>query len=178
MTRRSAKLERKAPAGAVATLAALGATAMAIAAFALFPAFAQEDHAQDAAWHNQQQLALAELQPADGWRTLEGGLRIRRVKGDGSGPHPTVADTVTVHYAGTLVDGTTFDSSWDRGEPATFPLGRLVKAWQLAIPQMGVGDTIEIAVPADLGYGPKGKGPIPGNATLKFTIELLDIEGS
>ncbi len=168
-----------APPGAGATLGALGAAAMAVAAFALVPALAQDkapDHAQDAAWHNRQQLALAELHPADGWGTLEGGVRIRRVKGDGSGPHPSVADTVTVHYAGTLVDGTTFDSSWDRGEPATFPLGRLVKAWQLAIPQMGVGDTIEIVVPADLGYGPKGKGPIPGNATLKFTIELLDIE--
>jgi FKBP-type peptidyl-prolyl cis-trans isomerase FkpA len=82
-----------------------------------------------------------------------------------------------VHYEGTLVDGTKFDSSWDRGEPATFPLARLVKAWQLAIPQAGVGDTIEIAVPADLGYGPRGKGPIPGNATLLFRIELLAIAG-
>ena len=168
------------PAGASATLGALGAAAMAVAAFALAPAVAQDaasDRAQDAAWHNEQQAALARLQPADGWGTLPGGLRIRRVKGDGVGPHPTVEDTVTVHYAGTLTDGTTFDSSWDRGEPATFPLGKLVKAWQLAIPHMAVGDTIEIAVPADLGYGPKGKGPIPGNATLLFTIELLAIEG-
>ena len=169
-----------APAGASATLGALGAAAMAVAAFSLVPALAQDsppDRSQDAAWHNEQQAALARLQPADGWGTLEGVLRIRRVKGPGTGPHPTVADTVTVHYAGTLTDGTKFDSSWDRGEPATFPLGKLVKAWQLAIPQMGVGDTIEIAVPADLGYGPQGKGPIPGNATLLFTIELLDIEG-
>ena len=168
------------PAGASATLGALGAAAMAVAAFALAPAVAQDaaaDRAQDATWHNEQQAALARLQPADGWGTLPGGLRIRRVEGDGVGPHPTVEDTVTVHYAGTLTDGTTFDSSWDRGEPATFPLGKLVKAWQLAIPHMAVGDTIEIAVPADLGYGPKGKGPIPGNATLLFTIELLAIEG-
>lgn len=84
---------------------------------------------------------------------------------------------MTVHYEGTLVDGTKFDSSWDRGEPVTFPLGRLVEAWQLAIPRMGVGDTIEIVVPADMGYGPNGKGPIPGNSTLLFTIELLAIEG-
>ncbi|WP_374407521.1 FKBP-type peptidyl-prolyl cis-trans isomerase [Pelagerythrobacter sp.] len=171
--------QQGAPSGAAATLGALGAAAMAVAAFALVPALAQgsgDDRSQDPAWHNAQQAALASLQPADGWGTLEGGLRIRRVKGDGTGRHPTVADTVTVHYAGTLTDGTTFDSSWDRGEPATFPLGKLVKAWQLAIPQMGVGDTIEIAVPADLGYGPNGKGPIPGNATLLFTIELLAIE--
>jgi FKBP-type peptidyl-prolyl cis-trans isomerase len=173
------KRESRRPAGAASTIGALGAAAMALAAVALFPALAQEapDHSQDLAWHNAQQAALAKLKPEDGWRTLDGGLRFRRVKGDGSGAHPTVADTVTVHYAGTLVDGTTFDSSWDRGEPATFPLGRLVKAWQLAIPQMGVGDTIEIASPADLAYGPKGKGPIPGNATLLFTIELIGIEG-
>ena len=84
---------------------------------------------------------------------------------------------MTVHYAGTFIDGETFDSSFDRGEPATFPLGRLIKGWQLAIPKMGVGDTIEIAVPADMGYGPKGKGPIPGGATLLFKVELIDIPG-
>ena len=86
-------------------------------------------------------------------------------------------DRVTIHYAGTLTDGTTFDSSWDRGEPASFPLGRLIPAWQMAVPHMAVGDTIEIVVPADLAYGPGGKGPIPGNATLLFTIELVAIEG-
>ncbi len=70
-----------------------------------------------------------------------------------------------------------FDSSYARGEPATFPLGRLIPGWQVAIPQMGVGDTIEIAVPADLGYGPVGKGPIPGGATLLFKVELIGIGG-
>ena len=93
-----------------------------------------------------------------------------------TGTTPTAADTVRVHYHGTLRDGTVFDSSVDRGEPATFPLGRLVKAWQMAIPQMGVADTIEIATPADLAYGPAGKGPIPGGATLLFTVKLLAIE--
>lgn len=166
--------------GASATLGALGAAAMAVAVFALAPALAQNDgpdYSQDAAWHNRQQLALAEPKAEDGWGTLDGGLRIRRVEGDGSGPYPQVSDTVTVHYEGTLVDGTKFDSSWDRGKPATFPLGRLVKAWQIAIPRMGVGDTIEIVAPADLAYGTRGKGPIPGNATLKFRIELISIEG-
>ncbi|MGK6356133.1 FKBP-type peptidyl-prolyl cis-trans isomerase [Sphingomonas sp. DT-207] len=132
---------------------------------------------QDAAWHNRQMLALAQLKPADGWQPLPGGLRWRRVKGDGKGAHPTVEDVVTLHYAGTLIDGTEFDSSYSRGEPATFPLGALIPAWQLAVPVMGVGDTIEIASPADLAYGPEGKGPIPGGATLLFKIELLGIEG-
>ena len=145
-------------------------------------AFAQEAPAvagpsQDAAWHNAQQAALASRQASEGWSWLDGGLLWRRVAGDGSGKHPTVADTVTLHYAGTLVDGTEFDSSYRRGEPATFPLRALIPAWQLAVPQMGVGDTIEIAVPSDLGYGPQGGGPIPGGATLLFKIELLGIVG-
>ena len=130
---------------------------------------------QDSAWHNAQQAALASRQASDGWSWLEGGLLWRRVAGDGSGKHPAVSDTVTLHYAGTLVDGTEFDSSYRRGQPATFPLGALISAWQLAVPQMGVGDTIEIAAPAALAYGPIGRGPIPGGATLLFKIELLAI---
>jgi len=130
---------------------------------------------QDSAWHNAQQAALASRQASDGWSWLEGGLLWRRVAGDGSGKHPAVSDTVTLHYAGTLVDGTEFDSSYRRGQPATFPLGALIPAWQLAVPQMGVGDTIEIAAPAALAYGPIGRGPIPGGATLLFKIELLAI---
>nr|WP_246605715.1 FKBP-type peptidyl-prolyl cis-trans isomerase [Sphingobium xanthum] len=133
------------------------------------------DLSQDPQWQNQQMLALAKLRWQDGWRVLPGGLRWRPISGDGSGRHPTVSDVVTLHYEGRLVDGTVFDSSYARGEPATFPLGRLIKAWQMAVPQMGVGDTIEIAVPADLGYGPRGKDEIPGNATMFFKIELLAI---
>ncbi|NIJ21783.1 FKBP-type peptidyl-prolyl cis-trans isomerase [Sphingomonas naasensis] len=136
-----------------------------------------EDHSQDTAWHNRQMLALAQLKPADGWQSLPGGLRWRRIKGDGRGKHPTVQDVVKIHYAGSLIDGTEFDSSFARGEPASFPLGALIPAWQLAVPMMGVGDTIEIASPSDLAYGPEGKGPIPGGATLLFKIELLGIEG-
>ncbi len=157
-------------------------TAVLALALVAAPAAAQDakpaiDRSQDLAWHNAQQAYLAALKPADGWRYLPGGLKWRRIAGDGSGARPTVEDTVTVHYAGTFTDGTTFDSSFDRGEPATFPLGRLIRAWQLAIPQMGVGDTIELAAPATLAYGPAGKGPIPGGATLLFKVELLGIGG-
>ena len=144
------------------------------------PALAQDSEADDGqnlAWHTQQQLYLLGLTPADGWHYVEGGLRWRWVKYLASQRKPTVADIVTVHYEGKLIDGTVFDSSFARGEPATFPLGRLVKGWQLAVPQMGVGETIEIAIPADLAYGPVGRGPIPGNATLVFTVELIAIEG-
>lgn len=139
-------------------------------------AAAQDAPVHDEAWHNRQQAVLAALQPADGWQVLPGGLKWRRIAGDGSGRRPTIEDRVTVHYAGTLIDGTGFDSSYERGEPASFPLARLVKAWQLAIPQMGVGDTIELYAPADLAYGPVGRGPIPGNATLIFKVELIAIE--
>ncbi|KWV95172.1 FKBP-type peptidyl-prolyl cis-trans isomerase [Erythrobacter sp. AP23] len=159
------------------TLLALGAAAAAVG-FATLSAQDQVDRSQDIAWMNAQQAYLAGLGREDGWRTMPGGLKWRYVEYAGSEESPSVEDRVTVHYAGTFIDGETFDSSFDRGEPATFPLGRLIKAWQMAIPEMGVGDTIEIAAPADLAYGPAGKGPIPGGATLLFKVQLLDIERS
>ncbi|MBO6527705.1 MAG: FKBP-type peptidyl-prolyl cis-trans isomerase [Erythrobacter sp.] len=159
------------------TLLALGAAAAAVG-FATLSAQDQVDRSQDIAWMNGQQAYLAGLGQEDGWRTMPGGLKWRYVEYSGSEERPRVEDRVTVHYAGTFIDGETFDSSFDRGEPAAFPLGRLIKAWQMAIPEMGVGDTIEIAAPADLAYGPAGKGPIPGGATLLFKVQLLDIERS
>ena len=133
--------------------------------------------AQSPAWHAQQQIYLLGLTPEDGWHFVEGGGRWRWIPYRASDAKPTVADVITVHYEGKLLDGTVFDSSYARGEPATFPLGRLVPGWQLAIPNMGVGETIEIAIPADLAYGPVGRGPIPPNATLVFKVELIAIEG-
>jgi FKBP-type peptidyl-prolyl cis-trans isomerase len=134
------------------------------------------ERSQDSAWHNSQVLAVVGLKAADGWGVLKGNVRWRRIAGNGSGKHPSATDTVKIHYTGRLTDGTTFDTSVG-GPPAVFPLPRLIEAWQLAVPMAGVGDTIEIAVPADMGYGAEGRGPIPGNATLMFTIELLGIEG-
>lgn len=158
----------------------IGRAALALT-LAATPAVAQEaaapDYSQDIAWMTRQQAYLAGLNAADGWRYLPGGLKWRRIEGDGTGAKPSVEDVITVHYAGTLIDGTPFDSSFERGEPATFPLGRLIPAWQRAIPMMGVGDTIELAAPADLAYGPVGKGPIPGGATLLFKVQLIGIEG-
>jgi FKBP-type peptidyl-prolyl cis-trans isomerase len=136
---------------------------------------AADPRAQDPDWHSQQQIYLLGLTPEDGWHFIDGGVRWRWVKYFASDRKPTVADRITVHYEGRLLDGTVFDSSYQRGQPATFPLGRLVEGWQLAIPKMGVGETIEIAIPADLAYGPVGRGPIPANATLVFTVELIAI---
>lgn len=161
--------------------ASFAAAAALLAAAAIAPAAAQDrpsdPAAQNPAWHAQQQLYLLGLKAEDGWYTAEGGLRWRWVKYLASEAKPKVTDIVTVHYEGKLLDGTVFDSSYARGEPATFPLNRLVKGWQIAIPQMGVGEIIEIAIPADLAYGPVGRGPIPGNATLVFKVELLGIGG-
>ena len=142
------------------------------------PAAAQDAPPEDTrttAWHNAQQAALHSRTAADGWYTLDGGVKFKRTAGDGTGSAPTVADEITIHYTGRFIDGEVFDSSVERGEPATFPLSRLVQGWQVAIPYMGVGDTAEIAIPAEYAYGVDGKGPIPGGATLLFTIELLGI---
>ena len=121
---------------------------------------------------------LNRLDPAEGWRTTPSGLRYRRVGGSGDGPRPSATDTVTIHYVGRFIDGSEFDSSVARGEPATFPLGNLIRGWQEGVPMMAVGDRYEFAIPYTLAYGPNGRGPIPGGATLLFTIDLISIGGA
>lgn len=118
--------------------------------------------------------ALAKLKPAGGWQTLPDGVKWRRIEGKGTGPHPTIEDRVKIHYEGKLTDGTVFDSSFN-GDPVTFPLGELVSGWQSGVPMAGVGDTIELAVPASAGYGERDAGPIPAGSTLFFKIQLIAI---
>ena len=123
-------------------------------------AHAQPDDAaptQGTAYLNRQMTALAERHGADGWRVTPSGLRWRRVAGDGSGAHPGPADRVTVHYVGTFADGREFDSSVARGEPATFPLNRVIDGWQEGVQLMGVGDKVEFAIPWQLAYGPRAR---------------------
>ncbi|MGE0178441.1 MAG: FKBP-type peptidyl-prolyl cis-trans isomerase [Sphingomonas sp.] len=115
------------------------------------------------------------LDPAQGWRRTASGLRYRKVSGNAAGPRPTVSDTVTIHYVGRFIDGREFDSSVARGEPATFPLNRLIRGWQEGVPMMAVGDRYEFAIPYNLAYGANGRGEIPGGATLLFTIDLIAI---
>jgi FKBP-type peptidyl-prolyl cis-trans isomerase len=128
------------------------------------------------AYLNNQMAALAQRHGADGWRVTPSGLRWRRVAGDGAGARPGPTDQVTVHYVGTFADGSEFDSSIRRGEPTSFPLNRVIKGWQEGVALMGIGDTVELAIPWQLAYGAEGKGPIPGGATLLFTVELLGVE--
>lgn len=142
------------------------------------PAAKQASSTEGTAWLNRQMAALAERHGGAGWRTTASGLRWRRIAGDGTGARPGPTDPVTVHYVGTFVDGSEFDSSVRRGEPATFPLNHVIKGWQEGVTLMGVGDKFEFAIPYQLAYGPAGRGPIPGNATLLFTVELLGIEST
>ncbi len=94
----------------------------------------------------------------------------------GEGAVPTVKDMVKVHYKGYLLDGSQFDSSYDRGEPAVFPLGRVVQGWQQGIPLYKEGGKGTIYIPSGLGYGPRGAGKdIPPNSVICFDIELLDV---
>ena len=130
---------------------------------------------RDADFHNRQFLYLYSLSPAEGWRQTASGLRYRKLSGSGEGPRPSPTDTVTIHYVGRFIDGAEFDSSVARGEPATFPLPRLIRGWQEGVPLMSVGDRYEFAIPYHLAYGPAGRGPIPGGATLLFTIDLIAI---
>lgn len=117
---------------------------------------------------------LAENAKAEGVTVTESGLQYSVItKADG--PKPKADDTVKVHYVGTLVDGTEFDSSVARGEPATFPLNRVIPGWTEGVQLMSVGEKYKFVVPAKLGYGEQGAGSIPANATLIFEVELLDI---
>ena len=93
----------------------------------------------------------------------------------GTGASPTAADRVKVHYRGTLIDGTEFDSSYSRNEPAVFPLGGVIRCWTEGVQKMKVGGKARLVCPSDLAYGDRGNEEIPGGAALIFEIELLEI---
>lgn len=107
--------------------------------------------------------------------TTESGLKYI-VEAEGTGDSPKVGDMVKVHYTGKLLDGTKFDSSVDRGNPIDFPVGqgRVIKGWDEALLTMKKGEKRVLIIPASLGYGPSGRGPIPPNATMVFNVELID----
>ena len=118
-------------------------------------------------------LAKAAAEP--GVKKTASGAILKTVK-EGSGPSPSAADKVRVHYHGTLVDGTVFDSSVKRGQPVTFPLGNVIKCWTEGLQQMKVGGKSRLICPASIAYGDRGSPPVirPG-ATLIFDVELLEI---
>lgn len=106
------------------------------------------------------------------------GLVYKSIK-DGTGPSPVATDVVKVHYRGTLQDGKEFDSSIARGQPAEFPLNRVIKCWTEGVQKMKVGGKAQLTCPPGIAYGERGTpgGPIPPNATLNFEVELLGIAG-
>ena len=112
----------------------------------------------------------------EGARVLDSGVVIRKLK-SGLGDNPKIVDKVKVHYHGTLRDGTVFDSSVDRGSPASFPLNRVIPCWTEGVQLMKVGEKAKLTCPAEGAYGDRGSGPLikPG-ATLTFEVELLGIE--
>jgi FKBP-type peptidyl-prolyl cis-trans isomerase FklB len=119
---------------------------------------------------------LAANKAKDGVVTLPSGLQYKIIK-QGDGPKPTATDSVVCNYRGTLLDGTEFDSSYKRGQPATFPVGQVIKGWTEALQLMPVGSKWQLFVPADLAYGARGAGQqIEPNSTLVFEVELLSIQ--
>lgn len=119
---------------------------------------------------------LAKNKTRQGVTVLPNGLQYEIVKA-GDGPKPTEADTVVVHYTGTLIDGTEFDSSVKRGEPATFPLKGVIKGWTEILQLMPKGSKWKVYIPSDLAYGERAAGQLikPGS-TLIFDIDLIDIK--
>lgn len=112
---------------------------------------------------------------ADGIKVTASGLQYRVLK-DATGAKPKAKDRVKVNYEGSFLDGSIFDSSYNRGEPAVFQLDQVVPGWTEALQMMPTGSTYELFLPPSLGYGEAGAGPIPPNAVLHFKVELLGIE--
>jgi len=120
---------------------------------------------------------MAENGAREGVITTESGLQYEVLRA-ADGAMPGDADQVSIHYRGTLADGTEFDSSYERGVPATFSVGGVIPGFTEALKLMNVGSQIRVVIPGDLGYGPNGSGDVIGpNATLIFEIELLEIPG-
>ena len=122
------------------------------------------------------QAFLAEHAEQEGVTVLPSGLQYKVLE-EGSGKSPSETDTVTTHYRGTLVDGTEFDSSYQRGEPAQFPVNGVIPGWTEALQLMEEGAKWQLVIPSDLAYGEQGAGGVIGpNSTLIFEIELLEVQ--
>jgi FKBP-type peptidyl-prolyl cis-trans isomerase len=138
----------------------------------------QQKMQEEAASKNQAEADefLAKNKNEEGVVTLESGLQYKVIEA-GDGVSPKASDTVEVHYTGTLLDGTEFDSSHKRGQPAKFPVGNVIAGWTEALQLMKVGAKWKLFIPPNLAYGPRGGGPLIGpNAALVFDVELLGIE--
>ncbi|NYS61159.1 FKBP-type peptidyl-prolyl cis-trans isomerase [Vreelandella salicampi] len=118
---------------------------------------------------------LAENAQRDDVTVTDSGLQYEVLE-SGDGASPGAQDSVEVHYEGTLLDGSVFDSSLERGEPVTFRVNQVIEGWQEALQLMSVGDVWKLYIPSELAYGESGQGPIGPNEVLIFNVELLDVE--
>ena len=112
----------------------------------------------------------------EGVVVLDNGLQYRIIDESAEGAKPATTDTVVVNYRGSFIDGTEFDSSYSRGEPAEFPLNAVIPGWQQALQMMPVGSKWEVFIPPALAYGSGGQGPIPPSSALVFEVELMEIK--
>lgn len=119
---------------------------------------------------------LAANKSKEGVVSLPSGLQYKILKA-GTGPKPTASDTVVCNYRGTLINGTEFDSSYKRNQPAKFAVSGVIKGWTEALQLMPVGSKWQLFIPSDLAYGENGQTGIPPNSTLIFEVELISIEG-
>ena len=157
----------------LAVLAALSLAACKKEAPAASAAPAATGKAEEATPKAEETPAAA---PADGVKTTPSGLKYEVMKSGTGTIHPKASDTVTVHYHGTLLDGTVFDSSVERGQPASFPLNQVIPGLTEGVQLMKQGDKFKFTIPANLAYGANSPSPlIPPNSTLVFEVELLKI---
>ena len=137
----------------------------------------QQEKMQEAAAANKKEVDafLSANKGKEGVVTLPSGLQYKILK-EGTGPKPTASDSVVCNYRGTLINGTEFDSSYKRGQPATFPVSGVIKGWTEALQLMPVESKWQLFVPSDLAYGESGRPGIEPNSTLIFEVELLSIQ--
>ena len=157
---------------------ALSALILTACATAPEPVSVDPGPPSQARWEAGQAAYLAWSGARRGWTTTESGLQFRREgRASANGARPGPTDTVRVHYEGTFIDGRVFDSSYERGEPISFPLNRVIRGWTEGLQLMREGETFHFVIPAELAYGERGAGggEIPPNSALLFKVELLEV---
>ncbi|WP_426415053.1 FKBP-type peptidyl-prolyl cis-trans isomerase [Aestuariirhabdus sp. LZHN29] len=150
---------------------------VAIVAAAFFLIQSVTSKGQKAAEENVRlgQEFLTENAKAEGVQTTPSGLQYKVLEAGSGSEHPDASDTVRVHYHGTLIDGSVFDSSVERGEPISFGLGQVIRGWTEGLQLMVVGEKTRLYIPSELGYGNRSAGSIPAGSVLIFDVELLGI---
>lgn len=154
----------------------LGLAALALACSAQAAPAPADAMSPQARWEAGQAAYEAWSKTRPGWHVTASGLQYKRIKRAAPWKkRPEPGAVVTIHYVGTFIDGTEFDSSRKRGEPATFPLNQLIQGWREGVPLMRKGERFLFVIPAPIGYGARTRPPIHPNSTLLFDIELIDI---